>query len=515
MVGVRHKNWYPGAEFLQGVLCHVIDAHNSESTEARDQLSSSRSKEPAVSLDLPLAPVNNLSIIAQTKSSSPKRTLITVLAILAAAGAATSFWMSSSNTVLKDAAPKGAAPAAVTVSTTVVKLQQVDDAVSVTGSVSAWDPLTVGAEAGGMRITSVSVEEGDTVKKRQILATLNASVLKAQLRQAKAKLSSAEASFKKSIQPNRPEDINGLKHLLAQNAADIQQEEALKREAGITWESASLNARRWASMAKAGVVSVADAEAKKAAADIAHEEMTSATAKLLALRSVSRQTTEKLNQAQSGGRLEDVEISQATVAETKGQIEQLTRQIDQTIIRAPDDGLVAKRDAHLGDITNVGASLFSIIRMNKLELRAQVSDIDLAKFRTGQLVKVAVNEDDDGKIIGRVSLVSPQVDQTTRLGIVRISLPAKAGLKPGMFVRGQVYMGHRNALTVPSTAVITHNGESFVFTLSDNRAVAIPVKVGVTTDKFAEIKEGLKKGDVIVDAGARFLSDRDIVRVEK
>jgi HlyD family secretion protein len=493
----------------------MIDAHDSESTEARDQLSTRRSKEPAVSLDLPSAAQAKLPTIAKNTSPSPKRSLIIVLALIAAAGTAAFCWQSSSKTAAKGAAADGTAPSAMTVSTTLAKVQQVDDAVSVTGSVSAWDPLTVGAESGGMRITSVNVEEGDTVKRGQILATLNSSVLKAQLVQARAKLTSAEASVKKSIQPNRPEAINGLKDLLAQNAAEIQQEEALKREAGITWETTSLNAKRWAFMAKAGVVSAADAEAKKAAADIAHEELTSATAKLLALRSVSKQTTEKLNEAQNGGRLEDVEISQATVAETKGQIEQLTHQIDQTFIKAPDDGLVAKRDAHLGDITSVGAPLFSIIRMNRLELRAQVSDIDLAKFRTGQLVKVSVNEDDNGKIPGRVSLVSPQVDQATRLGIVRISLPANAGLKPGMFVRGQVDMGHRNALTVPSTAVITRNGESFVFTLSGNRAVAAPVKVGVTTDKFAEIREGVQRGEVIVDAGARFLSDRDIVRVEK
>ena len=250
-------------------------------------------------------------------------------------------------------------------------------------------------------------------------------------------------------------------------------------------------------------------------ADTTREEVTSAEAKLKALRSVSAETRAKLKQAESGGRTEDVEISKATVAETKGQIDQFEHQIEQTYIKAPDDGLIAKRDAHIGAITSVGTPLFSIIRLNRLELRAQVSDIDLAKFKPGQIVKVAVNEDDDGKILGHVSLVSPQVDQASRLGIVRISLPANAGLKPGMFVRGQVDMGHRDALTVPSTSVITRNGESFVFTLADNRAVAVPVKVGVRTDKFAEILTGLKPSQVVIDAGARFLSDRDVVRVEK
>jgi hypothetical protein len=70
-------------------------------------------------------------------------------------------------------------------------------------------------------------------------------------------------------------------------------------------------------------------------------------------------------------------------------------------------------------------------------------------------------------------------------------------------------------LTVPSKSVITRNGESFVFTLSGNRAMALPVKIGVRTEKFAEITEGVKQGEVVVNAGARFLSDHDAVRVEK
>jgi HlyD family secretion protein len=156
-----------------------------------------------------------------------------------------------------------------------------------------------------------------------------------------------------------------------------------------------------------------------------------------------------------------------------------------------------------------------MIRLNRLELQAQVADIDLAKFKVGQLVKISATEEDDGKITGHVTLVSPVVDQVSRLGVVRITLPENAGLKPGMFVKGQVDMGHRNALTVPSAAVITRTGESFVFTLDGNRAVATPVKVGVRTDKFAEITDGIKNGEVIVNAGARFLSDRDVVRVEK
>jgi multidrug efflux pump subunit AcrA (membrane-fusion protein) len=98
---------------------------------------------------------------------------------------------------------------------------------------------------------------------------------------------------------------------------------------------------------------------------------------------------------------------------------------------------------------------------------------------------------------------------------VRIELPPNAGLKPGMFVRGEVKLARHTAVTVPISCVQTRNGESFVFTLDGDRAVITPVKIGIQGDDYIEIKEGLKAQEVIVAKGARFLSDRDVVRVSQ
>ncbi len=148
-----------------------------------------------------------------------------------------------------------------------------------------------------------------------------------------------------------------------------------------------------------------------------------------------------------------------------------------------------------------------------MELRALVSDQDLIRFKPGQVVTVTSTEEDSKPIKAIVKLVSPQVDPSTRLGTVRISLPDNAGLKPGMFARADVTFGHREAVTVPVGAVITRNGLASVFTIDGDRVSSCPVKVGNQTDTYAEILDGLKTGQAVVVQGARFLSDRDIVRV--
>jgi HlyD family secretion protein len=220
--------------------------------------------------------------------------------------------------------------------------------------------------------------------------------------------------------------------------------------------------------------------------------------------------------AHKGGRAEDVDISKALIAETKAQAAHLERQIEQTIIRSPDHGVISKRDAHIGNITSSGTPLFSIIRLNRLELRAQVSDLDLHKFKVGQQVVISTREGDKSDVTGKIWLVSPQVDQASRLGTVRVELPSNAGLKPGMFVRGQVSLGQREAITVPVQSLVTRNGESVVFKLgAGNHAESTVVETGASSDTWVEINSGLKPGDVVIARGARFLSDRDVVQVGK
>jgi len=88
-------------------------------------------------------------------------------------------------------APKAALSATVTHVTT----RPLQRAIVVSGSVAAWEELPVGSEANGLAINDVLVEEGDMVKKGQLLAKLNDSVLKAQLSQQNANVEAARAAF--------------------------------------------------------------------------------------------------------------------------------------------------------------------------------------------------------------------------------------------------------------------------------------------------------------------------------
>ena len=499
---------------------HIKEEAGPESIEAEANRLSGRAAERIIEgsqTDTKTSSANKYSAItgappAGNRMSTPWLVALSFL-LTAALGAGGYFTYQALNP--KKPAPELVPPAVVTVSLIPAVIKNVDDTIAITGSVHAWDPLSVGTEISGLRIREINVEEGDSVKKGQVLARLNSNLLEAQLAQAKARLLSSEANLKKAIQPNRPEDILSLKAAVAQTEAVVIQEEAHHRQALVNLRNAELNENRYKQLEATGAVSLVDAETRAVTADNARHEILSAERKVESARLQTDQAKQRLLMALHGGRIEDVLISKASIAEIEAQVQHLQEQIKQTIIVAPDDGLISRRDAHIGDTSSAGSPLFAMIRMNRIELRAPVSDLDLPRFKVGQEVLVSSTEAESSGIRGKVRLISPQVDAGTRMGMVRIDLPSDAVLKPGMFVRGEVKLAKKLAVTVPVNSVVNTDGESFVFTLDGTRAVAHKVHIGARMEDCIEIKDGIKANELIVDKGARFLNDRDVVRIGK
>lgn len=428
--------------------------------------------------------------------------------IIGIAGTASISGMAYMGGAPRAAAAKAKIAPVATVTTSVAQIQPIPDTLSLTGSISATDPLAIGSSSSGLIITQVNVEEGDYVRKGQVLATLDSSVLRAQLAAIEARLQGARASLVKAAQPNRPEDIGSFQAAHKQALADVQNKRAMLDQAIAARQLSRNTAARYSSLLKDGAVSQMEAQTKETEAITANSTVRAAEENLSAAQFMAEQAANKLTMATQGGRAEDVLISRASANETAATVQQMRAQIEQTIVRAPDDGLITKKMAHIGDVNMGGKVLFEMIRKGEIELRAQVSQDDISRLKVGQTAQIT---DGTRKTSGSVFLISPTVDATTRLGIVRISIPKTSDFKPGMFVTGKVERGSRNALVVPNSAILSDNDHYYLFIYKDGVALKRQVNVGARVKNAAEILEGVQVGDQIIGAGAGFLNDQDPV----
>lgn len=204
--------------------------------------------------------------------------------------------------------------------------------------------------------------------------------------------------------------------------------------------------------------------------------------------------------------------AKARLASAEARLRNEQIRLRQTQVVAPDDGVITARSATLGAVAQQGQELFKFIRQNRLEWRAEVPAADLLRVKPGQAVQLAAT--DGSSVAGKVRMLGPVVDAATRSATVYVDLPDTSKLRPGMFLTGSLELGSKGALTVPHGALQMRDGAAYVFTVgADDRVVQTHVTPGRRVQQRIEVVDGVKSGTYIVDQGAGFLADGDIVKV--
>ena len=253
-------------------------------------------------------------------------------------------------------------------------------------------------------------------------------------------------------------------------------------------------------------------------ADIRVQQAAIATAKAnLAMAAADAERARRLGKS---GTLSDQSITERLTreetAKTTLEAEEATlasRQIDleRTVIRAVDDGLVVSRSARLGAVVSPGTELFRLIRQQRVEWQAEVSARHLPRIHEGLGVRIDTT---DGPLRGKVRLVGPSVDAATGRAIVYVALQAGDPPRPGLYVTGTIELPSTPALTVPETAIVFRDGLTYVFTVDgEDLAHRVRVETGRRRDGRVEIAAGLDPASRVVAAGAAFLADSVLVRV--
>jgi RND family efflux transporter MFP subunit len=150
-----------------------------------------------------------------------------------------------------------------------------------------------------------------------------------------------------------------------------------------------------------------------------------------------------------------------------------------------------------------------------LEAYSAIPETQLSLIAVGDPALVFL-QNADQPISTTVTTVSDAIDLATRTYQVRMLIPNDdRKLKAGVFARVEINPATRaSALVVPREAVRTEDGETRVYVVQDGLAVAVPVRIGATSDSQAEVLSGLDEGvHVIVGEAARTIAAGMRVRV--
>jgi RND family efflux transporter MFP subunit len=198
--------------------------------------------------------------------------------------------------------------------------------------------------------------------------------------------------------------------------------------------------------------------------------------------------------------------ARARVAVTQAQVREMRERIARLGIRSPEAGLVLARHIEPGQVVSPGSgAVFRVAAGGQLELRAQVAEQDMAGLKVGQeaiVTPVGAQE----RYVGQVWLLEPVIDPQTRLGVARIAVPAREGLRVGAFATAELEGAPSMRPVVPQSAVLTDEGGTYVLVVGDQNVVERrAVRVGSVSAAGASIVDGLAGSERVVESAGAFL----------
>jgi len=201
----------------------------------------------------------------------------------------------------------------------------------------------------------------------------------------------------------------------------------------------------------------------------------------------------------------DAAFARIRVAEAN--LNSMRAQIGRLDIRAPKSGLILARNVEVGQVVSAGSgALFRLAEGGEMEMRAQMSQQDLAFVHVGMLVSVTPTGN-DRSFAGRVWQVAPVIDPQSRQGEVRISVPYDVAIRPGGFAEAKIEAGSTAAPLLPQSAVLSDELGNYVYVInSKNLVERRNVKVGSVSDQGVTVTEGISGQESVVLSAGPFLN---------
>ena len=337
------------------------------------------------------------------------------------------------------------------------------------------------------QILDISVDVGDRVERGQVLARIDDSILAATTIEAEA-------------------EVAALRSEVASLEADVNDAIASVEQAELELQQARSDAARTSLLFEQGAISEQEAELDRTAVGTAEQALRSA-------------------QQQVANRSAAVVAAQRRVAAQEALVAQERQRKSFTELTSPVTGSVLERVLEPGDLAQPGDEVLQLGDFSQIQVRVQISELELAEVRTGQTAQVRLDAFPDKTFTGEVTQISLAADATARLIPVEVTIPnTDRRIGRGLLARVNLGQQNDNSIIVPETAVQTASegtkSESDTATIfiieregEQTTVIAREVQLGQRANSQVEIASGLESGEEFVVRSNGDLQDGDTVRL--
>lgn len=188
------------------------------------------------------------------------------------------------------------------------------------------------------------------------------------------------------------------------------------------------------------------------------------------------------------------------------------RNLERTRLQAPFAGTVNRVEAQVGDYITPSQQVVDLVDAASLDMYVEVRGEVVASLAQGQTVEVEV----DGRALpGEVFALQLDPDPETFTHALRVRLDG-SDARPGQVARVRLPLQTvRQAVTVPATAVLYEEGQTYLFRVNGDTLERVPVELGHRVGEWQEVRRGVERDDLVVTRDVAALSDGQVVSVDR
>lgn len=364
------------------------------------------------------------------------------------------------------------------VETVVVSKGEIKQSTEDTAAVQSNKKQTVYIEGAG-KVTSIKVNVGDSVKKGDLLLTMDKGDLELKLQDANEKIEAAKAQLQGTDISN---SVNKIE--IAQAAVDGDK---------VAYDSEARNLNNAKTLYNSGTISKQELNNAEDSYKTAEAALKSANFQLQDI----KEGTPDYVKSQYVSQVKQAVIVRDTIM----------RDIEKQQVISPVDGIILEKLVEENSQVATGGTAFLIGDTKSLELEANILSDDIYKVKIGNEVEVSGKPIGNSTIKGKVTKIAPEAKNiTSSLGVnqkrvpVTIEISGDVGLlKPGYDLDIKIITeAKKDTLVIPDTSVFDYKGSSCVFVVDNGKTVIRKIQKGIESEKLIEVIGGLKSGEKIL-----------------
>lgn len=344
------------------------------------------------------------------------------------------------------------------------------------------------------------IEEGDYVKKGQIIATLQRSEAEGYLESAEGRLMSAEWELRNLLTEPRQQEVAIAKADIEHKQQQLSVLKYTYKKTLADLDYAKLEEERYKDLEEAGAVTKREWEQKvltKRELENTLGEIEEHTHEVMAQ---ITQAKENLSLTLNKIKTEQIKSAEGKVESAKGDAKASEGNLEKYIIRAPMSGIVVDRILHTGDIASPNSPVVRLVVPEKRVLGMDVEESQMEFIKLGQEALAVFDAYPDRVFKTSVRYVGKMVDASTGTFVTKLYLPKEpVNFLVGMTVDATIITDKRkNVLVVPTEFIFQKDGKYYVFRKFGFWAKKTYVKTEIFDNGRSIITSGLKKGDVVL-----------------